>query len=79
MRAAIQLCKDKGAGEIVVAVPVAGREVSADIERLVDDLVVLEQPPFFRAVAQVYHHWYDVPDSEVLELMKRWRREWGNA
>jgi predicted phosphoribosyltransferase len=74
MRAAIQLCKDKGAGRIVVAVPVAGQQVAEDIEQRVDELIVLEQPQFFRAVAQVYHHWYDVPDSEVLALMDRWRR-----
>jgi predicted phosphoribosyltransferase len=43
--------------------------------RLADELVVLEQPRFFRGVAQVYERWYDVPDSEVTALMDRWRRE----
>jgi putative phosphoribosyl transferase len=28
-------------------------------------------PLNFRAVAQVYRNWYDVPDEEVLEIMKR--------
>jgi putative phosphoribosyl transferase len=71
MRAAIALCKNKNAGKVVVAVPVAGREVAAEIAAAVDDLVVLEVPPVFYAVAQVYRNWYDVSDEEVLQIMAR--------
>ncbi|MEE9455777.1 MAG: phosphoribosyltransferase family protein [bacterium] len=71
MRAAIMLCKNKKAAKIVVAVPVAGREVANEIAAIVDELVVLEVPPFFQAVAQVYRNWYDVGDEEVLEIMAR--------
>jgi putative phosphoribosyl transferase len=71
MRAAIMLCKNKNAAKVVVAVPVAGREVASDIAGIVDELVVLEVPPFFQAVAQVYRNWYDVGDEEVLEIMAR--------
>ncbi|MGC9357955.1 MAG: phosphoribosyltransferase [Anaerolineae bacterium] len=71
MRASIKLCKKRQAGQIVVAVPVAGKRVANQIADLVDDLVILEQPTLFRAVAQVYHNWYDVPDSEVLDIMGR--------
>jgi putative phosphoribosyl transferase len=71
MRAAIMLCKNKNAARVVVAVPVAGREVANDIAGMVDELVVLEVPPFFQAVAQVYRNWYDVGDEEVLEIMAR--------
>ncbi len=59
----------------MVAVPVAGGDVAEEIGRLVDEMVVLEQPPLFRAVAQVYEHWYDVPDEEVISLMEKWQRE----
>lgn len=69
MRAAIGLCKKKKAGKIVVAVPVAGREVTEEIAKIADEIVVLELPPFFRAVAQVYENWYDVSDAEVLDLL----------
>jgi hypothetical protein len=31
-------------------------------------------PVDFYAVAQVYKHWYDVPDEEVLEIMKQWKK-----
>lgn len=71
IRAAIMLCKNKNAAKIVVAVPVAGREVANEIAAIVDELVVLEVPPFFQAVAQVYRNWYDVGDEEVLEIMAR--------
>jgi predicted phosphoribosyltransferase len=75
MRASVNLCHNRGAGSVVVAVPVAGPRVKRAFEALVDDLVVLESPPFFRAVAQVYENWYDVSDQEVLDIMARWRAE----
>jgi len=71
MRAAVMLCKNKDAAKIVVAVPVAGREVANEVAGIVDELVVLEVPPFFQAVAQVYRNWYDVGDEEALEIMAR--------
>ncbi len=79
MRAAIKCCRNAGAGKVVVAVPVASREVTEMIRSgrngLADEIVVLEQPEFFRAVAQVYERWYDVPDSEVVAIRERWRSE----
>jgi predicted phosphoribosyltransferase len=75
MRAAIKLCKNQGARSIVVAVPVTGERAARKIGDLVDDMVVLEKPPFFRAVAQVYRNWYDVPDREVLEIIDAWQGE----
>ena len=70
MRAAIELCKNKKAGKIVVAVPVAGREIAEKLQEKVDELVVLETPVYFRAVAQAYERWYDVSDEEVLDLLR---------
>ena len=75
MRAAILLCRDKRAEKIVTAVPVAGEDVAAEIAEIVDELVVLETPVLFQAVAQVYEHWYDVSDQEVLGIMDRWEKE----
>jgi len=75
MRAAIKLCKTKQAQKIVVASPVASARVARQINKLVDRIFILETPPFFHAVAQVYQNWYDVPDHEVLGLMKAWRKE----
>ncbi len=75
MRASIEMCQHQDAGRIIVGVPVAGPSVAREIEKLVDELVVLEKPPNFRAVAQIYRNWYDVPDREVLELMQAWEKE----
>ena len=75
MRVSIMLCKNKNAEKIIVAAPVAGPDTIEGIGKLVDDTVVLETPPSFQAVAEVYLNWYDVPDSEVIETMKRWYHE----
>lgn len=75
MRAAIKMCRRQAAEQIVAAVPVTGRRQVEEIGALVDDIVVLEVPDSFRAVAQAYRHWRDVPDEEVQEIMKAWRRQ----
>jgi predicted phosphoribosyltransferase len=69
VRAGIMLCKNQGAAKIIVAAPVSGSRVALEIQELVDEVIVLEKPPFFRAVAQVYKTWYDVSDQEVLDIM----------
>jgi predicted phosphoribosyltransferase len=74
MRASIKLCKNQRAEKIVVAVPVAGGRIAAELAAKVDEIVVLEQPERFRAVAQVYEIWYDVPDSEVAAIMDEWQQ-----
>lgn len=70
MRAAIELCKKREARKIVVAVPVTGSEIVGEIRKKVDELVVLEIPRYFRAVAEAYEKWYDVSDGEVLDLLR---------
>jgi putative phosphoribosyl transferase len=70
MTAAVLLLRNKKAGWITVAAPVSGPEIAEDMESIADEAVILETPPFFRAVAQVYQNWYDVPDSEVTALLK---------
>lgn len=73
IKAAIELCKKKKAKKIIVAVPVSSKDVAEEIGRLVDEIIVLEKPDFFQAVAQVYKNWYDVSDEEVIEIMKKWQ------
>ena len=71
MRASVEYCRNRKAGKVVVAAPVTGRDTAGDMEGIADDVVILELPPNFRAVAQVYRKWYDVPDEEVLEIMEK--------
>ena len=69
MHVAVELCRKGGAGEIIVAVPVAGYSAIEKFSRMADEVVVLESPVPFYAVAQVYENWCDVSDEEVLEIL----------
>ena len=70
MHAAVTLCRKQEAAKIVIAVPVAGRQTIEEFSQLANEIVVLESPLNFHAVAQVYEHWYDVSDAEVLSLIE---------
>jgi len=70
MHAAVKVCQKKKAKYIVVAAPVASEGVIEEFEKIVDDVVILEKPDLFYAVAQVYRHWYDISDEEVTHLLE---------
>jgi len=53
----------------VVAIPVAGKEILKIIKEMADEVICLEVPPFFQAVAQVYENWHDLTDQEVRKIM----------
>ena len=70
MRAALGFLKRKGAGALIVAVPTALDRTAQALLPLVDLLVC----PNLRgglsfAVAEAYENWYDVDETEVLELL----------
>ncbi len=71
MHVAVELCRKEGAKRIIVAVPVASRQAIEKFSQMADEVVVLESPVNFYAVAQVYENWYDVSDEEVLDFLKR--------
>ena len=71
MRASVQYCRNQEARKVIVAAPVTGRDTVEDMEEIADEVIILETPPYFQAVAQVYRKWYDVPDEEVLEIMEK--------
>lgn len=73
--AAINLCKKQGAGKIVVAAPVSGKEKKRELLGEVDEVVILETPPFYHAVAQAYDTFYNLTDEQALGFMERWKRE----
>ncbi len=74
MQAAVMLCRNKKAKKVVAASPVAGPSAALDLAMVVDQIVILEEPMFFHAVAQAYQNWYDVPDTEVVEVMQKSRQ-----
>ena len=73
LRAAIFLCKNRKAQKIIAASPISGEEIAKELADIVDEVVILEKPPLFKAVAQGYQDWHDVPDEEVAEIMKKWK------
>jgi putative phosphoribosyl transferase len=75
MRVAVTLARNRRAAAVVVAVPVAAESVVDEMWGIADDVVVLETPANFKAVADAYRHWRDVPDDEVVEILERRRRE----
>lgn len=70
MRSAIMLCRRKNARKIVVASPVTGKDTKEALQELADEVVILEVPLAFHAVAEAYNNWYDVPDGEVIQIME---------
>lgn len=73
MHTAVALCRKQEAKKIVVAVPVAGVRSIEEFSAMADDVIVLESPLNFYAVAQVYEQWRDVSDEEVLALERAYR------
>lgn len=77
IRASIMLIVKRCPKSLIVAVPVSSPEVgkSLEEEECVDETIIIEQPRYFRAVAQAYDNWRDIPDHEVISIMKDWQRE----
>lgn len=74
MLAAIAYCRNKKAAQIIVAVPIAGKEAARLVDEAADMVIVLEKPAYFHAVAQGYENWYDVPDEEAANILKTYNQ-----
>jgi putative phosphoribosyl transferase len=70
-QAAVMMCRNKKAGKVIAAAPVASPSAAKELERTADEVVILERPAIFFAVAEFYKNWYDVPDEEVLGFIKK--------
>lgn len=69
MRAGAAALRQKGAGKIVVAVPVGSRESCQAFEEEVDELICALAPESFQAVGQYYENFSQTTDEEVRELL----------
>ncbi len=75
MVAAAKSVQQRGAANIVVAVPVASGMAYDLVKPLVDDLVCLAVARIYQfAVASFYDNWYDLTDGEVVQYLGGWRR-----
>src|SRR5665647_835033 len=73
--AAIEMCKKRNAGKIVVAAPVSGFEMEEKLAKKVDEVIILKKPDDFFAVSQAYETFYNLSDDEALGFMERWENE----
>jgi putative phosphoribosyl transferase len=73
--ASIIMCRKQGVGKLVIAAPVSGREEKKVMEKLADEVVILETPPNFQAVSRSYESFYNLTDGEVLAFLERWKKE----
>jgi putative phosphoribosyl transferase len=69
MRAAVRALRDLGAGQIVVAVPVASPQACAALGEEVEEIVCLNTPEPFAAVGFWYRDFSPVSDEQVAELL----------
>jgi putative phosphoribosyl transferase len=78
-RAACQVARAQGASQVVLAVPVAAAEAAEALRGIADEVVCLQIPDSFYAVGQWYEDFRQVPDEEVVGLLKRAAQEPGGA
>ena len=65
--------KDKhNCKQLIIAVPLAPREILEDLNRAADKVMVLYTPEPFGAVGRFYHDFNKVIDDEVKEMMKKY-------
>ncbi|MDB6123726.1 MAG: hypothetical protein JWQ71_2719 [Pedosphaera sp.] len=75
MRAGVLALRQQQPAGIIVAVPVAAPETSADFETEVEQTVCLETPEPFYAVGLYYRHFPQVTDEEVTEMLRQARED----
>lgn len=74
--ASIELCKKQKAAKIVVAAPISGERMDTILRSKVDDVVILEKPPYYSAVSQGYEDFSNVSDEEAIAFLERWDKEY---
>jgi putative phosphoribosyl transferase len=71
LRAAASSLRQRGAGSVVIAVPVGPRGVEEDFREDADRVVCLQTPANFMAVGQWYDDFGQTSDEEVEQLLAR--------
>ena len=74
-RAAIEALQRRAPRRLILAAPVCAQPSAELLRPEVDELVCLKAPPNLTAISLWYEDFYQVPDEEVIELLKRARRE----
>ncbi len=69
VKAALKSLRQKKAKKIILAVPVAPKDVVDELTHLADEIIILETPSDFSAVGQFYRSFPQITDAEVLQLL----------
>lgn len=69
IRAACQAARRRGAGRVVVAVPIAAPEGLAELAPVVDEVVALRTPADFSSVGQDYLDFCQTDDDDIASLL----------
>jgi putative phosphoribosyl transferase len=78
-RAAVRALRKRGARRIVLAVPVGAPETLATLRREADDVVCLHAPADLRAIGLWYERFGQVPNEDVVAILKRTRASGARA
>lgn len=72
MMAAIHEISHQNPKKIVVAIPIAPKEIIKELKTQVDEVIVLETPDnFLRSVGSYYDNFPQVSDGEVINLLEK--------
>jgi predicted phosphoribosyltransferase len=73
MLAAVQSVKENNPISITVAIPTSSGSAFHKVKEVVDAIICPRvESGFVFAVANAYENWYDVPDSEVIEILRQY-------
>jgi predicted phosphoribosyltransferase len=71
MQAAMRAARKRGAGQIVVALPVASGSACDKLREEADRVVCIHRPASFAAVGEWYESFTQTTDDEVRDLLAR--------
>ena len=74
MRVAALALRAREPGKLVIAVPVAPKQVCGELRALADEVVCLDTLRSFRSVGSAYDDFSQTEDEEVCDLLARARR-----
>jgi predicted phosphoribosyltransferase len=70
----VSVIKKSKPGKIVISVPVASPEAVENLEKEVDELIVLLIPPDFNSVGAYYENFENVSEDDVLVYLEKLKR-----